>query len=135
MIPAKPRPRLGSRPASPLQLGSIQSVGSRLNTKSATSLGVFPAASGNPNRAAPDANDMTAGLTPSSSQASTTPTSEASAPLPPLATMPRRVGLNGVRAVPGGQNGLGGGLSLASNGSLTTDLRRERKKPASSRIL
>ena len=53
--------------------------------KAATSSVLNPAASGNPNNAEPEHSEKTDGRRPASSRARAAPTSEAIAPLPPVA--------------------------------------------------
>ena len=51
----------------------------------------MPAATGNPKRAEPEHREITAGRTPASSRARAAPTTEARAPLPPVAMSARRL--------------------------------------------
>ncbi len=88
---------------------------------------------GNPKRAEPEHREITAGRTPASSNARAAPTTEARAPLPPVAirasACPRAVHSNG-SGLPKGRSSTGRGRSP---GSVTMARRTSAKSPASSR--
>ena len=88
--PAKPRAARGISEASVLQSTSMYSSGRSPMVKAATSSAGRPAAIGKPNSADPEHSEMIEGRTPASSSARAAPTTDASAPLPPVATRASR---------------------------------------------
>ena len=134
MIPAKPWARRGSALANSRQSTSTYFSGSRAIVKAATSSADRPAARGNPNSEEPEHTEMTAGRTPASSRARAAPTTDASAPLPPVATSARRWPFSPVRrsGVLRG-NGCRSSGGRRSKGSGAMARRVSWRKPASSR--
>ena len=95
----------------------------------------MPAATGNPKRAEPEHREITAGRTPASSRARAAPTTEARAPLPPVAMSARRLpSSQSARKGCGAGNGRSSTGRGRSPGRVKVARRTSSSRPASSRM-